>query len=206
MLPNIHLLLWRGAGEASMKLLIIDNFDSFTYNLVQIIEQVAFADCSVVTIDKIILEDVDLFDKILLTPGPGLPTEYPILEKVIKHYSASKSILGVCLGHQAIVQAFGGKLYKQNSVSHGITKRLNITNTTDYLFKGLPEGIKVGLYHSWAVSNTNFPNDLKITAVSEDGVIMALTHKQYNIKGVQFHPESIMTQLGREILRNWLEK
>lgn len=187
-----------------MKLLIIDNFDSFTYNLVRIIEQVAFADCSVVTIDKILLKDVGKFDKILLTPGPGLPTEYPILKKVIKYYSASKSILGVCLGHQAIAQAFGGELYKQNSVSHGITKKTNITDAKDYLFKGLPKEISVGLYHSWAVSNTNFPNELKVTAVSEDGVIMALAHRHYNVKGVQFHPESIMTPFGKQIIHNWL--
>lgn len=187
-----------------MKLLIIDNFDSFTYNLVQIIEQVTFTDCSVVTVDKVILEEVNNFDKILLTPGPGLPTVYPVLEKVIKQYSTSKSILGVCLGHQTIAQVFGGELYKQNSVSHGITKIINITDAKDYLFKGLPKEIKVGLYHSWAVSNTNFPGELKVTAVSEDGVIMALSHKYYDVKGVQFHPESIMTPVGKDVLNNWL--
>ena len=187
-----------------MKLLIIDNFDSFTYNLVQIVEQLVIAEYSVMTHDKVNLGEADRFDKILLTPGPGLPNEHPIMEKVIKRYSASKSILGVCLGHQAIGQAFGGDLFKQNTVSHGITKKVTFSDPEEYLFKGLPAEINVGLYHSWAVSNTNFPDELKITAVSEDGVIMALSHKHHDVKGVQFHPESIMTQLGKQIIHNWL--
>ncbi len=188
-----------------MKLLIIDNFDSFTYNLVQIIEQVGVLDYEIVTHDKVNLEHVNWFNKILITPGPGLPNDHPILEKVIKHYAPSKSILGVCLGHQAIAQAFGGELFKQNTVSHGVTKNVVVNDPKEYLFKGLPAKINAGLYHSWAVSKSNFPNELKITAVSEDGVIMALSHKHYDVKGVQFHPESIMTPLGKEILWNWLD-
>ena len=187
-----------------MKLLIIDNFDSFTYNLVQIVEELAIADYSIETHDKVDIDMVSKFDKILLTPGPGLPNEHPILEKVIRKYSRSKSILGVCLGHQAIAETFGGELFKQKTVSHGITKKVIINNGGEYLFKGLPKEISVGLYHSWAVSTNNFPNELQITAKSEDGIIMALAHKQYDVKGVQFHPESIMTPFGKQILRNWL--
>lgn len=187
-----------------MKLLIIDNFNSFTYNLVQIVEELAIADYSIETHDKVDMSMVSKFDKILLTPGPGLPNEHPILEKVIRKYCSSKSILGVCLGHQAIAETFGGELFKQKTVSHGFAKKVIIKNDDEYLFKGLPKEIRAGLYHSWAVSPNNFPDELKITAVSEDGVIMALSHKEYDVKGVQFHPESIMTPLGKQILSNWL--
>jgi len=187
-----------------MKLLIIDNFDSFTYNIVQIIEQLSSSEYSVVKHDQVRLDEVKLYDKILFTPGPGLPDEHPIMEKVIKEYSASKSILGICFGHQAIGQSFGAELTKQKMVSHGITKKIIIKDPSEYLFHGLPNEINVGLYHSWAVSQNNFPDELKITAASEDGIIMALTHKHYDVRGVQFHPESIMTAFGEQILRNWL--
>jgi len=187
-----------------MKLLVIDNFDSFTYNLVQLVEQLSIKDYSVVTHDKVNLDEVDRFDKILLTPGPGLPNEHSIMEKVIKRYFANKSILGVCLGHQAIAQTFGGELFKQNTVSHGITKKVTFSDPEEYLFKGLPKEISVGLYHSWAVSQNSFPEKLKITAVSEDGIVMALSHKHYDVRGVQFHPESILTPLGKDVLKNWL--
>jgi anthranilate synthase component 2 len=187
-----------------MKLIIIDNFDSFTYNIVQIIEQLSSVKYSVVKHDQLNIDEVIQFDKILFTPGPGLPEEHPIMGKVIKQYSASKSILGICLGHQAIGQSFGGELTKQNIVSHGITKKIIITDPSEYLFQGLPIEMNVGLYHSWAVSPKNFPDELKITAVSEDGIIMALAHKHYDVRGVQFHPESIMTPFGKHILTNWL--
>lgn len=186
-----------------MKLLIIDNYDSFTYNLVHMIEELDMRDYKVIPHDKIIFDKVNWFDKILIAPGPGLPEDHPILEKVIRQYAATKSILGVCLGHQAIAKVFGGNLFKQDNVSHGVTKEIIIKDSSDYLFKDLPNETLVGLYHSWAVSKTNFPDELKITAVSEDDVIMALSHKQYDVKGVQFHPESIMTQLGKIVLRNW---
>jgi anthranilate synthase component 2 len=187
-----------------MKLIIIDNFDSFTYNIVQIIEQLSSVKYSVVKHDQLNIDEVIQFDKILFTPGPGLPEEHPIMGKVIKQYSASKSILGICLGHQAIGQSFGGELTKQNVLSHGITKKIIITDPSEYLFQGLPPEMNVGLYHSWAVSPINFPDELKITAVSEDGIIMALAHKHYDVRGVQFHPESIMTPFGKHILTNWL--
>lgn len=187
-----------------MKLLIIDNFDSFTYNIVQIIEQLSSVGYSVVKHDQLNLDQVLRYDKVLFTPGPGLPEEHPIMEKVIKQYSTSKSILGICLGHQAIGQSFRGELTKQNVPSHGITKKIMIADHSEYLFHGLQSEINVGLYHSWAVSPKNFPDELKITAVSEDGIIMALAHKHYDVRGVQFHPESIMTPFGKQILKNWL--
>ena len=188
-----------------MKLLIIDNYDSFTHNLVQMIEELGMSNYQVITHDKVNINEVDMFGKILITPGPGLPDDHPMLEKVIRQYSSTKSILGVCLGHQAIAKAFGGELFKQDNVSHGITKKIVIKDLSDYLFTNVHAEVDVGLYHSWAVSESNFPNALKVIAVSEDGVIMALSHRQNDVKGVQFHPESIMTPLGSQILRNWLE-
>lgn len=188
-----------------MKLLIIDNYDSFTHNLVQMIEELGMSNYQVITHDQVNINEVDKFNKILITPGPGLPEDHPMLEKVIRQYSSTKSILGVCLGHQAIAKAFGGELFKQDNVSHGITKKIVIKDLSDYLFTNVHAEVDVGLYHSWAVSESNFPNALKVIAVSEDGVIMALSHRQNDVKGVQFHPESIMTPLGSQILRNWLE-
>lgn len=186
-----------------MKLLIIDNYDSFTYNLVQMIDEIPIVKYEVKKHDKISLDEVDEYEKILITPGPGLPKDYPILKKIIFGYGKTKSILGICLGHQAIAEAFGSELFKQVSVAHGVTKQI-VINTEDYLFRDLGKTITVGLYHSWAVSNKNFPKELIITASSEDGVIMALSHKLYDVRGVQFHPESIMTPMGKEILGNWL--
>lgn len=188
-----------------MKLLIIDNYDSFTHNLAQMIEELDVLEYKIIPHDKVNIEKASEFDKILITPGPGLPKDHPILEMVIIKYASNKSILGVCLGHQAIAKVFGGELFKQENVSHGITKKILIQDSSDYLFKDLPSDVNVGLYHSWAVSKTNFPKELKITAVSEDGVIMALSHNQYDVKGVQFHPESIMTELGKQILKNWIK-
>ena len=187
-----------------MKLLIIDNYDSFTYNLVQMIEELGLLNYEIIPHDKVNIQNANVFDKILITPGPGLPKDHPILEMVIRQYASSKSILGVCLGHQAIAKTFGGELFKQENVSHGITKRMIIKDSSDYLFKDVTSEVNVGLYHSWAVSKTNFPKELKITAVSEDGVIMAVSHKQYNVKGVQFHPESIMTVCGKQIIQSWI--
>ena len=187
-----------------MKLLIIDNYDSFTYNLVQMIEELCMLNYEVIPHDKINIDEVNRFNKILITPGPGLPEDHPILKKVIGQYASSKSILGVCLGHQAITKAFGGELLRHENVSHGITKKIVIKELSDPLFSNLPIEMSVGLYHSWAVSETNFPSELEITAISEDNVIMALSHKQYDVKGVQFHPESMMTPFGKQLLKNWL--
>jgi anthranilate synthase component 2 len=189
-----------------MRILIIDNYDSFTYNLVQILEEVVQAEYSLVKNDQVVLDEVNYFDKILIGPGPGLPDELPILKKVIQLYSENKSIFGVCLGHQAIVETFGGKLFKLNPVTHGVSKKIKIVDKDDYLFAGISKKIKVGLYHSWAVVKNDLPSCLRVTAMSDDGIIMAIKHEFYDVRGIQFHPESIMTIEGKKILRNWLER
>lgn len=183
---------------------MVDNYDSFTFNLVQIIEQSGLCEFDVIKNDKINLSGVNQYDKIIFSPGPGVPSENPIMKKIIENFSSSKSILGICLGFQAIAESYGGKLINMNSVSHGITKEIFLIDQSEYLFADLPKNISVGLYHSWEVSSEDFPDELKITALSSDGIIMALSHKTLDVKGVQFHPESIMTPFGKKILLNWL--
>ncbi len=185
------------------RVLLIDNYDSFTFNLRQILVE-NNCDYTICMNDKFAIGEVEQFNKILISPGPGLPSEAGIISQVIQMYKASKSILGVCLGHQAIAEVFGGELYNFSTVCHGLSVKAKIIDDKDYLFNALPSEIEVGLYHSWAVKEENFPSELKITAISNDGIIMALAHKQYDIKGVQFHPESIMTKFGKQILSNWL--
>lgn len=187
-----------------IKLLVVDNYDSFTFNLVQIIEQSGLCEFDVIKNDKINLSGVNQYNKIIFSPGPGVPSENPIMKKIIENFSSSKSIFGVCLGFQAIAEFYGSKLINMNSVSHGITKEISLIDQSEYLFADLPKKISVGLYHSWEVSPENFPDELKITALSDDGIIMALAHKVYDVRGVQFHPESIMTPFGKKILFNWL--
>ena len=186
------------------KLLILDNYDSFTYNLVQLVEQQGGLDFDVVKNDEIDLEGINKYQKILLSPGPGLPKDAGIMPQLITTFAAKKSILGICLGHHAIAEAFGGSLYNFAQPVHGLQRKVSILEN-DILFKNLPNTIEVGLYHSWAVQKENFPKDLIITALSEKGVIMALQHKSFDVRGVQFHPESIMTAYGREIIWNWLD-
>jgi len=187
------------------KLLILDNYDSFTYNLVQIVEQHGKWAFDVVKNDEIGLIDVKQYQKILLSPGPGLPSDAGIMMSLIRQYASTKSIFGVCLGLQAIAEVFGGKLYNFEKPVHGEARKTTIINA-DPIFKNLPNTISVGLYHSWAVSKLNFPEDLQITALSEKKIIMALQHRSYDIHGVQFHPESIITTYGRYIIGNWLDK
>lgn len=204
-----------------MKVLVFDNYDSFTYNLVHLVERIVGEKPHVVRNDEVPLEKIAEYDKIILSPGPGLPSEAGLLLPLIKEYAASKSILGVCLGHQAIGEAFGGKLVNLSSVYHGVATPVTIAKreTSDMhdaqtfskphiarraLFQDLPETIAVGRYHSWVVSDEAFPNDLEITARDEAGFIMALQHKTYDVQGVQFHPESVLTPQGEIILRNWL--
>jgi anthranilate synthase component 2 len=187
------------------KILIIDNYDSFTYNLRQIVEEF-HAEYSVIKNDQLKIEDVEPFSKILISPGPGLPSEAGLVKEVISKFAFSKNILGVCLGHQAIAEVFGGELYNFPTVHHGVTTKVNILDTTDYLFDNFPSEFEAGLYHSWAISRQNFPNCLKITSVSKDDVIMSLSHVKYDVKGVQFHPESIMTLYGRQLIQNWLRR
>lgn len=185
------------------KLLILDNYDSFTYNLVQLVDQDGRWDFDVRKNDQIGLEEIEKYEKIILSPGPGLPSEAGIMPELIKHYASQKSILGVCLGHHAIAEAFGGKLYNFNQPVHGIQRKVTLVQQ-ESLFEGISEPFVVGLYHSWAVQQENFPKDMIITAMSEKGVIMALRHRVYDVKGVQFHPESIMTPDGKRMIENWL--
>lgn len=187
-----------------MKLLVFDNYDSFTYNLVHLVKQVDKGiNVEVYRNDEMPLESVAQYDKIILSPGPGVPSEAGQLLPLIKEYAGKKSILGVCLGHQAIGEAFGGKLVNLSTVYHGVA--LNCQLHSSALFAGLPQSIPVGRYHSWVVSTENFPEELDVTAVDDNGYIMALQHKTYDIQGVQFHPESVLTPDGETILRNWLK-
>jgi anthranilate synthase component 2 len=230
-----------------MKILVFDNYDSFTYNLVHLVEKILHQKVDVYRNDQIPLEDVKAYDKIILSPGPGIPEEAGLLLPLIKEYAATKSILGVCLGHQAIGQAFGGKLTNLSTVYHGVATPVQIVNrqsaipdksgqagnretakgkrqkakgeaevagnhsplTIDHspssLFEGLPDEFEVGRYHSWVVSEEGFPKELEITARDANNYIMALQHKTYDVQGVQFHPESVLTPRGEEILRNWLK-
>ncbi len=192
-----------------MKILVFDNYDSFTYNLVHLVEQITGNRVDVYRNDELPLEKIKGYDKILLSPGPGVPSEAGLLLPLIKEYAATKSILGVCLGHQAIGEAFGGTLTNLSTVYHGIaTPVQQIANEGKHsrLFEGLADEFIVGRYHSWVVDQQNFPTDLRITAKEEHGYIMALEHKTFDVQGVQFHPESILTPDGAIILKNWLKK
>jgi anthranilate synthase component 2 len=187
-----------------MKVLVFDNYDSFTYNLVHLVQKILGEKVEVFRNDQIPLEKVADYDKIILSPGPGIPEEAGLLLPLIKEYAASKSILGVCLGHQAIGQAFGGSLENLSTVYHGVATNCNLSVDAP-LFKGLPGHIPVGRYHSWIVKQKGFPQELEITATDDNGFIMALQHKKYDVQGVQFHPESVLTPDGETILRNWLK-
>jgi anthranilate synthase component 2 len=222
-----------------MKILVFDNYDSFTYNLVHLVEKILHQKVEVYRNDQIPLEKIKDYDKIILSPGPGIPEEAGLLLQLIKEYASSKSILGVCLGHQAIGEAFGGKLVNLDTVYHGVATPITVVsressvvnressivsgsskndkNSTDSqatssrftihgsrLFGGLPETFEAGRYHSWIVSDENFPEVLEVTARDDNNYIMALQHKEFDVQGVQFHPESVLTPLGEKILRNWL--
>ncbi|MCQ9638469.1 aminodeoxychorismate/anthranilate synthase component II [Chryseobacterium sp. WG14] len=190
--------------HSKSKVLVFDNYDSFTYNLVQIIERILDQKVDVIRNDKITLEEVGTYDKIILSPGPGIPEEAGILLDLIKEYASTKSILGVCLGQQAIAEAFGGSLINLSEIFHGVATTTEIIKENTIVFKGITSGLEVGRYHSWAVNPENFPEELEITAVDKDGMIMALQHKTYDVHGVQFHPESILTPEGETIIKNFL--
>ncbi len=196
---------FRGQGGlAGSKILIIDNYDSFTYNLVHLVNELGL-ECEVWRNDQFKLEDVEQFDKIILSPGPGVPSEAGLLLDVIKTYASTKSIFGVCLGQQAIAEAFGGSLYNLSRPMHGISTPIKVTDADEQLFANLPGNISVGRYHSWVVSKQGLPDVLTITAIDEkDDSIMALRHKTLDVRGVQFHPESVLTEYGKEMLGNWL--
>lgn len=186
------------------RFLVFDNYDSFTYNIVHTLRQLGISP-DVVRNDKIDLEDIEQYDKIVLSPGPGIPTEAGLLMPLLDRYASTKSILGVCLGHQAIGQHFGAKLRNLSKVYHGLQTPINITVNDDYLFDGLPQNINVGRYHSWVVDADGLPPELEITAADENGEIMALRHRKLDIRGVQFHPESILTPDGIKIIENWVK-
>ncbi|GAB3527103.1 aminodeoxychorismate/anthranilate synthase component II [Pontibacter brevis] len=186
-----------------MKVLVIDNYDSFTYNLVHLLQELG-AQVTVRRNDKITLEEVGKFQKIMLSPGPGIPDEAGILKDVIRTYGASRSLFGVCLGHQAIGEVYGGKLFNSNEVWHGIATPVRVVSEDEPLFRNLPQQFGTGRYHSWLVEE-QMPDCLVPTAVDEAGRIMALRHKEHDVRGVQFHPESVLTEHGKQIIKNWLE-
>lgn len=186
-----------------MKTVIIDNYDSFTYNLAHLVKELG-VEVDVLRNDKFELEELEKYDKIILSPGPGIPEEAGLLLEVIRTYAGRKPILGVCLGEQAIGQAFGGKLTNLSEVFHGIQTNVKIKNK-DYIFDGLPTEIPVGRYHSWVVDTDGFPEELVVTAISPEGQIMALKHREYDVHGIQFHPESVLTPDGKQIVGNWLK-
>jgi anthranilate synthase component 2 len=188
-----------------MKILVFDNYDSFTYNLVHLVEKIIHTKVEVYRNDKISLEQVKNYDKIILSPGPGVPGEAGLLLDVIREYASTKSLLGVCLGHQGIGEVFGGKLKNLDTVFHGVATPCEISQTSP-LFQDLPSTIEVGRYHSWIVTDENFPDELEVTARDENNYIMALQHKTFDVQGVQFHPESILTPDGEVIMRNWLKR
>ena len=224
-----------------MKILVFDNYDSFTYNLVHLVEKILHQKVDVYRNDQIPLEEVKAYDKIILSPGPGIPEEAGLLLPLIKEYASSKSILGVCLGHQAIGQAFGGKLINLSTVFHGVATPVQLVNREtanvkrksadvkretangksesavatevthspltirNSLFEGMPDEFEVGRYHSWVISEEGFPAELEITARDANNFIMALQHTRYDVQGVQFHPESVLTPRGEDIMRNWLK-
>ena len=196
-----------------MKIVIIDNYDSFTYNLAHLVKELG-AEVTVLRNDQFSLNDLEPFDKIILSPGPGIPSEAGLLLDVIRHYAGRKPILGVCLGHQAIGEVFGAQLENLSEVFHGVATPCQISDnpvsgesgfvSIDPIFKGLPSTITVGRYHSWVVSKEDFPACLEVTATSPEGQIMALRHRQYNIHGIQFHPESVLTPDGKSIIKNYI--
>ena len=188
-----------------MKILVFDNYDSFTYNIVHALRELG-ENPDVVRNDMINLDEVEAYDKIIISPGPGIPEEAGLLMPLLKRYAGKKPILGVCLGHQAIGQNFGARLKNLPEVYHGVATPVRITEK-DYLFEGLPETFKVGRYHSWVVDKEGFPdNELEIIATDDNGMIMAMRHKNYDIRSVQFHPESVLTPEGITIIANWVKK
>lgn len=188
----------------SEKILVFDNYDSFTYNLVHLIEKITHGRVDVFRNDAIPLEQVAVYDKIVLSPGPGIPAEAGLLLPLIKEYAPSKSILGVCLGHQAIAEAMGGSLINLDTVFHGVATPIHILENEEGILKGLNATEEVGRYHSWIVDESTLPASLQITARDEQGWIMAMRHKSFDVQSVQFHPESVLTPCGEAIMRNWL--
>jgi len=189
-----------------MKILVLDNYDSFTYNLVQYIERVLKDPVDVYRNDQITLEEIEPYHKILISPGPGIPEEAGISLELIKRFGSTKSILGVCLGHQAIAEAYGGSIVNLSTVYHGVTGQMKQVVTGDYLLEGVPEEFDAGRYHSWVVEHETLPGELEVTVENDQGYIMAIRHREFDVRGVQFHPESVLTEYGGRIILNWIEK
>ena len=185
--------------------MVLDNYDSFTYNLVHILRQLPGVEIDVIRNDKISVEEVGRYDKIMLSPGPGIPVEAGIMMDVIKTYAGKKPILGVCLGHQGIAEAFGCKLLNLSQVMHGVATHTKILKTDEPLFRGVTSGFLSGRYHSWVVDTNGLVDAIEVTATDDNGHIMALRHKELNVRGVQFHPESVLTENGFQIIKNWVE-
>jgi len=189
-----------------MRILVLDNYDSFTYNLVHIIRELGYGkNMDIFRNDKIALEEVEKYDKILLSPGPGIPSEAGIMLDLIRRYGPMKSILGICLGHQGIGEVYGGKIYNMKDVLHGVGTNVKILQADDYLFEGIPQEFMVCRYHSWAVNGIVFDGKLIVNSMDNEGIIMGLSHKEYDVRGLQFHPESILTENGNQLIKNWLE-
>ncbi len=187
-----------------MQIVVIDNYDSFTYNLVHAVKKISSSPVDVYRNDELQLEDLESYDKIILSPGPGIPEEAGLLLDIIRKYAPRKSMLGVCLGHQAIGQVFGASLSNMTHVLHGIASTVTQTNTDPVLFENIPRMFEAGRYHSWIVDRNGFPGELEVTSVDENGLIMSLKHTKYDVRGVQFHPESVLTPCGEQIIANWL--
>ena len=188
-----------------MKILVLDNYDSFTYNLVHYLKELGYEkDIDVYRNDQIELDAVAEYDKILLSPGPGIPEAAGIMPQLIKQYGPTKSILGVCLGHQGIAEAYGAELYNMPTVLHGVSSQVNVVKAEDRLFDEIPENYRICHYHSWNVDKDKLGDEIEITALDEFGEIMAIKHREYDVRGVQFHPESIMTEHGHQLLKNWI--
>jgi anthranilate synthase component 2 len=186
------------------RIVVIDNYDSFTYNLVHALDQLSGGKVDVFRNDRVSREELEVYDSIVLSPGPGIPEEAGSLKQIIEWFAPSKKILGVCLGHQAIAEVFGGRLININKVFHGVSTMVQVMDKEDYIYKGIPELFDAGRYHSWIVAADGLPECFSINAVAEDGEIMGISHKEYDIKGVQFHPESVLTQVGEQIIANWI--
>jgi anthranilate synthase component 2 len=188
-----------------MKILVLDNYDSFTYNLVHLLRELGHGpNLTVIRNDQLALESVNDYDAILLSPGPGVPAEAGLMPAIIRQYAATKRILGVCLGHQGLAESFGAELYNIPAVLHGVANEAEVTVPDERLFAGLPGRFQVGRYHSWAVRPASIPPDLEVTARDANGEVLAFRHRQYDVRGVQFHPESILTEHGAQMLANWL--
>jgi anthranilate synthase component 2 len=189
-----------------MKILVFDNYDSFTYNLVHIIRELGYGDdMDIYRNDRIPVEDIASYDKILLSPGPGLPADAGIMELLIKTYARDKSILGICLGHQGIAEVFGARIFNLPVVLHGVTKVAHLTCRDELLFRNIPDHVRVCRYHSWAVAADSIPDDLEITAIDEENVIMGIRHRKLDVRGLQFHPEAYLTEHGIQMINNWLK-